>query len=48
MTDPEPEEDAEPEECPHCDGYGELPGNPNTKHFPPCPMCNGTGLNPDQ
>jgi len=35
----------EPEECPACDGYGELPGNPNTNDFPTCSACNGTGLN---
>jgi len=37
-------EEEEPEECPVCDGYGELPGNPNTNDFPTCHACNGTGL----
>jgi DnaJ-class molecular chaperone len=38
-------EEEEPEECRACDGYGELPGNPNTNDFPTCHACNGTGLN---
>jgi len=38
-------EEEEPEECRSCDGYGELPGNPNTNEFPICWVCNGTGIN---
>lgn len=37
-------EEEEPEECPACDGMGELPGNPNTNQFPTCSVCNGTGI----
>ena len=33
----------EPEDCPHCDGVGDLPGNPNTNSFPTCPHCRGSG-----
>lgn len=37
-------EEEEPEECQSCDGFGELPGNPNTNYFPTCTACNGTGI----
>ena len=36
-----------PKDCPYCDGVGELPGDPYSKYFPPCSMCNGTGINKD-
>ena len=39
-----PDSEEEPDDdCPYCDGVGDLPGNPNTKVFPACPHCRGTG-----
>lgn len=35
---------AEPTDCPTCNGIGELPGNPNTKRFPKCGDCGGSGV----
>lgn len=35
-------EDA-PKDCPACRGVGELPGDPNTKQFPICHLCGGSG-----
>ncbi len=31
------------QDCPHCRGYGELPGDPHTKRFPVCSECEGSG-----
>tara|TARA_R110000796_G_scaffold196783_1_gene313178 strand:+ start:213 stop:575 length:363 start_codon:yes stop_codon:yes gene_type:complete len=31
------------EDCPSCDGVGELPGRPADNKFPTCPACEGSG-----
>ena len=47
MIDIVMQEESEPTTCENCDGIGELPGDPNSKIFPTCSRCNGTGNNND-